>query len=48
MFEKKACDAERESDLRRMNEALRDKRQIWPARLNEEPVPEKQAKWRPE
>ena len=48
MFEKKACDAERKSELRRMNEALRENRLLWLARMNEESVPENQAKQQPE
>ena len=48
MFEKNACDAERESELRRMNDALRENRLLWLARVSEETMPEKQAKRRPE
>ncbi len=44
MFEKKACDAERDSDLRRMNEALRESRQMWQARMEQELEPKIQAK----
>lgn len=48
MFEKKACKAERDAELRRMNEALRESRLIWQARMEQEPVPENQAKPRSE
>ena len=46
MFEKKACNAERDSELRRMNDALRENRQLWQARMDQEQqqVPENQAK----
>jgi hypothetical protein len=47
-FAKKACDAERKSELQRMNEALREKRLLWLARLKEETVPENQANRQPE
>ena len=52
MFEKKACDAKRDSELRRLNEAIRENRLIWQARmdqdLNQDNVPEIQAKRRAE
>ena len=44
MFEKKACNAERDSELRRMNDALRENRQLWQARMEQQQVPENQAK----
>jgi hypothetical protein len=52
MFEKKACDAERDSELRRLNDAIRENRLIWQARMDHElqqdNVPEIQAKRRAE
>jgi hypothetical protein len=48
LFEKKACNAERDSELRRMNEALRESRLIWQARMDQELLPENQAKARSE
>jgi hypothetical protein len=48
MFEKKACDPERDSELRRVNDALRENRLLWQARVDDEPMPEKQAKRLPE
>ena len=52
MFEKKACDAERDSELRRLNEAIRENRLIWQTRMDHElkqdNVPEIQAKRRAE
>ena len=44
MFEKKACDAERDSELRRMNEIFRENRLIWQARMEQDLMPENQAK----
>jgi hypothetical protein len=48
MFEKKICNAERDSELRRMNESLRENRLIWQARMNEDFLPENKAKTCPE
>ena len=47
MFEQKVHDADRVSELRRVNEVLREKRKIGLVRMNEELVPEKQAEPRP-
>ena len=48
MFEKKAHDAERDSELRRLKEAIRENRLIWQARMDQDNVPEIQAKQRAE
>jgi hypothetical protein len=52
MFEKKACDAERDSELRRLNEAIRENRLVWQARVQQEfgqdNLPEIRAKQRAE
>ncbi len=43
IFELNAGSSEREAELRRMNEAFRECRLAWQARLAQEHAPEKQA-----